>query len=148
MDVPPGLRIDVALKTPIQFGKSAVGDAVTAVALEKVKHNGMVIIPKGAIFSGRVSSLEKASHGEVYIVGLDFRLAEFAGTRAQLRAVVQRAGRIAPNPQLDVVMRPMDGQEGVRFLVQSPRSPMILPAGYLVLLRTVQSNSTEDKYKP
>ena len=148
IDLPLDVRIQVALKTPVQFGKSAVGDVVTAVALEKVKHKGKVLIPKGAIISGRVSSLEKASGGDVYVVGLDFHLAEFPGTRARFHSVIQRAGKIAPIPQLDVVMRPMAGQEGVKFFVQAPRGPMILPAGYLVLLRTVQSNSTEDKNKP
>lgn len=51
--VPPGLKIDVTLDTPIDIGKSGAGDRITATVQRPVKGQGFDI-PAGAKLIGRI----------------------------------------------------------------------------------------------
>src|SRR6202041_661211 len=51
--LPAGLTVEVRLQTPIQSGRSATGDPVTALVSRDVKKDGEIVAPKGAVLTGR-----------------------------------------------------------------------------------------------
>jgi len=74
-NVPAGLKMDVRLLTPLLWGKSAVGDAVTARVRRDAKVGKEVIIPKGSQLKGRLICLERranVSGGNAYLIAVRF----------------------------------------------------------------------------
>jgi hypothetical protein len=144
--LPPGVTIDVRLQTPIQSGRSATGDLVTALVGRDVKNHGEVVAPKGAVLTGRITRLEKRQgEQEYYIVGLDFSTIEFDNRSGEFRASLQDPGlaqnsrggpRREPARQqiMDDDIRDANPKAGSVFVVRS--SHVSLPRGHSMLWRT------------
>lgn len=82
--LPAGLSIAAALETPVLFGRSAVGDPVTAAVKSDVKRDGKVAIPKGALMHGRLTLLrEQNLRTNGYVVGIHFFAIEWPGHSAK-----------------------------------------------------------------
>ena len=80
----PGLTVRVKLKSPIDSKTAVVGDALEATIADDVNNRGDVLIPKGALLSGRIRRLEKRDDGTQYfIVGIEFDDLEFPGHHAR-----------------------------------------------------------------
>ena len=86
LQIPPGISMELKLETPITFEESAVGDTITARLDHAIKASGLSI-PKGAIVSGRIRSLEQYFEPEKYfLVSLEFSSVAFGDKRALFRA--------------------------------------------------------------
>jgi len=85
--LPAGTALYLILETPIDFAKSAVGDAVTARLDNSIKADGAVVIPKGARVNGRITRLERVA-GRIphYLLQLRFFAVEFGQSRADFTA--------------------------------------------------------------
>lgn len=59
LELPADLELELELRTPIEAGVTAVGDALEAVVARDVKRKGVVIFPKGAKVTGRIWKLER-----------------------------------------------------------------------------------------
>jgi hypothetical protein len=70
VELPGGLSLTISLETAIEIKSSAVGDPVEARLHGDVKHKGRVLLPKGAVVSGRISTLQIKT--EVTLLGLAF----------------------------------------------------------------------------
>lgn len=92
--VPGGLLLEVSLETPIASATSATGDPVTAVLRKAVKKNGAVIIPKGALLHGRITTLRRANGLDSvhHVVGLAFFEMEFPGAKGEIRVELDQIG--------------------------------------------------------
>ena len=87
VSLPAGLRFELVLRTPIISGQSVIGDALTAVVPSDVKRNKRVVIPKGAVASGRLLRLEKVFGKNDYtVVAIQFDTLAFDNKRARLVA--------------------------------------------------------------
>jgi len=87
VSLPPGLDLHLALTTPIEAGVTAVGDPLTATVLRAAKRQGEVIVPKGAVVTGRLALLKEGPRGVPhFVVGFAFDEITFDGKRAALRA--------------------------------------------------------------
>jgi hypothetical protein len=146
--LPAGLTIDVRLQTPIQSGRSATGDPVTALIGRDVKNHGEIVAPKGAVLTGRITRLEKRKgEQDYYIVGLDFSTIEFDNRSGEFRASLQDSG-LAQNSRggpgrgpgatrrrlMDDDIPDADPKAGSVFVVRS--SHVSLPRGHSMLWRT------------
>ncbi len=109
IELPAGLSLAIGLETALDLETARVGDLISAKVQSDVKHKGVVLVPKGAIISGRLRRLEKYTDDSAYfVVGLEFSELDFPGNRARFFAELQQitppAGteRIAkmPTPRL------------------------------------------------
>jgi hypothetical protein len=89
-----------------------VGDLITAALQSEVRYRGKSLLPKGALFKGRIRRLEKYSastsqfilglkFSEHFIVALEFSEVEFHGHRARFFGQLKR---IAPVPGLSTIL--------------------------------------------
>src|SRR5205823_6778985 len=94
IQLPPGVTVEVRLQTPIQSGRSATGDLVTALVGRDVKKGGEIVAPKGAVLTGRITRLEKrkGDQQDYYVVGLEFSTIEFDNRSGEFRASLQNSG--------------------------------------------------------
>jgi hypothetical protein len=84
ISLPQGVRLPVRLAHAIDSESAAVGDAVSAVVESRVEQKGGAVIPKGAVFRGRIRRFELyATPTDHYIVGLEFTDLEFPGYHAR-----------------------------------------------------------------
>ncbi len=146
--LPAGLTVEVRLQTPIQSGRSATGDPVTALVGRDVKKDGEIVAPKGAVLTGRITRLEKRKgEQDYYVVGLDFSTIEFDNRSGEFRASLQDSGLAqnsrsgpgrwqgAPRRQMmDDEIPDADPASGSVFVVRS--SHVALPRGHSMLWRT------------
>ncbi|MCS6952390.1 MAG: hypothetical protein RMK57_06960 [Bryobacterales bacterium] len=92
-ELPAGVDLELRLETPVDSETSFVGDPLRAVVARAVKKEGRVVVPKGAVVTGRLTRLERlASTPAHYVVGLEFYAIEFEGGRAPFRARLEQAG--------------------------------------------------------
>jgi len=148
IQLPAGLTVEVRLQTPIQSGRSATGDLVTALVGRDVKKNGQIVAPKGAVLTGRITRLEKRKGDQDYcIVGLDFSTIEFDNRRGEFRATLQDSGLVQTSRGVQgrgrgTVQRQMIDDDfpdaspatGSVFVIRTSR--VSLPRGHSMLWRT------------
>lgn len=92
-ELPAGITVELRLETPVDSESSFVGDPVRAVVARNVKKDGRLLIPKGALVTGRLTRLERlAAPASHYLVGFEFYAVEFDGARAPFRARLEQAG--------------------------------------------------------
>lgn len=86
--LPSELDIDIKLETPIDVAKSAVGDPLRAIVARDAKRKGQVIVPKGAVVTGRLVKLQRQPRDRFtfWIAGLEFNKVEFGDQFAELNA--------------------------------------------------------------
>jgi hypothetical protein len=92
--LPAGLELETNLASPIELGKTVVGDQVTATLSRDVRQDGKLLLPKGARFSGRLTRLERRqSHSLVYqVVGVVLDTMEAPGLRGEFLGTLEDAG--------------------------------------------------------
>jgi len=148
ISLPPGVSLEVRLQTPIRSGHSATGDPVTALVAHDVRKDGEIVVPKGAVLTGRITRLEKRKGlDDYYIVGLDFSSIEFDEGRGEFRAKLQNAGlaqppRSGPSRSRGAFRQEVEGDTAISgdaktggfFVVRSSR--VSLPRGHSMLWRT------------
>ncbi len=96
--IPQGTLITIELRTPVDSGKSAIGDPVEGMVYRAVKVKGEVLLPKGAIVEGRVTKtqrLETSQQGYFSMIGLEFQKAKLGSKFAQLSTGIEDGGSIA-----------------------------------------------------
>jgi len=148
IQLPAGLTVEVRLQTPIQSGRSATGDLVTALVGRDVKKDGQIVAPKGALLTGRITRLETRKGEQDYcIVGLDFSTIEFDNRRGEFRAMLQHSGlvqnsRVGPGRAQEAARRQtmdddiLDAHPAIGSVFVVHSSHVSLPRGHSMLWRT------------
>jgi hypothetical protein len=92
--VPAGEWIDVNLAAAIDAGKVAIGDPVSATVFRDVRKGAAVLIPKGAVLSGRITRMEKrnAAFGAYYVAGIQFVSIATGNGRADFLGILEETG--------------------------------------------------------
>jgi len=169
--LPDGLTIHLRLDKPVEFGKAAVGDPISATVDADVRQRGKTWLTKGSTISGRVRRLEKREPPESgVLIDLEFSETSQQGTRMRFNGTIaasdfveaktskSAAANIArPGhfPEASTLSSPMADQflpsevPGVAsFLVQS--NPPHIPAGFKMewkILRTKADRAKSDAKK-
>jgi hypothetical protein len=91
---------DVRLETEIDSRHSAVGDPVVAKLVEHIKHDRRIVVPKGAMLSGRILRLER--HRNVTVLDLRFSELESERVHAAFIATIQE---YVPSPPSGITTR-------------------------------------------
>ena len=89
------LLLSMRLETPVDSTHAAVGDPLRAIMESAVWHNGKLLIPKGAVVSGRIRRMEKrAIPAPHFVVGIEFFEIEMSRQRARFFADLKDIGPI------------------------------------------------------
>ncbi len=131
IELPGGLMLESRLRDTIDSDNAARGDLVYATVPADVKRSGVVIIPKGAVLTGRITRLETHEvRSAVYLgVGLLFHTIEFGGRRGEFSGELEAAGIGA-----DYFIR-HDGQPPEDLVYVKAQAERLL-AGTRLMLRT------------
>jgi hypothetical protein len=158
--LPEGVEFEVALETGIEAGRTAVGDEVRARVQKDAKLKKQVVVPKGALVTGRVRHLEKIGKGYPYfIVAVQFDRIEYENWRAEITPKLQRfnsylggGGRATRDPSalyprggVDIVTLPhLEFIPGVGvFYVKGGK--LIIPAGSRMTWETAKKTNGDEK---
>jgi hypothetical protein len=149
LHLPPDLRLELALETPIVDGQTAVGDPVTAILKRSVKLGSGLVAPKGALVHGRMTHLRRQQTSRPgWAIGMTFFEMEWPGTRAQLRATLEDMPSVSmlasSNADYRMLLRQIAYQEGIFLL---PGYRLTVPRGFLMTWRT-QPLQAEDNSDP
>jgi hypothetical protein len=92
VSLPPGLTVRMKLKSPIDSKAAVVGDALEATIVDDIGSHGDVLVPRGAVLTGRIRRLEKRDDGTQYfIVGIEFDDIDFPGHHARFFGALKSA---------------------------------------------------------
>ena len=132
-DLPEGLDIRLVLAKSVDLRKAAIGDPVPARVDHDVKKNGELVIPKGAMASGRITRIEK--YDRYSIVGIEFPEIEAPGMLARMKGNLDHTVGILPvtHPYSVRGRSPPHPGEGV-FPVND--NQLALPKGCIMFWRT------------
>jgi hypothetical protein len=86
--LPALLVVNTRLRTPIDSATAVVGDAISAVVESDVRQKGKLVIPAGAILTGRVRVLQKDGPDR-FIIGLEFTDLTFEDKHGRFIAELQ-----------------------------------------------------------
>jgi hypothetical protein len=94
IEIPSGVQIETRLRDAIAYATAARGDPVYAIAAADVKRAGHVILPKGAVLSGRITRVMSYTirSGVYFGIGLRFDSIESGGRRGTFSGIVESAG--------------------------------------------------------
>jgi hypothetical protein len=94
IELPPGLMIEARLKETINHATAARGDQVHTIVTSDVKRSGRVVVPKGAVLTGRIMRIgTQAQRSYMYLgLGLQFDTIEFGGRRGSFSGELTSAG--------------------------------------------------------
>jgi hypothetical protein len=101
IELPADLPLTVELTSTIESGRSAIGDKLAGVVQRDARWKGQIMVPKGAVLSGRLAHLERRSvasgRGEAtyFVVGIEFDTLEFASGRAEFLGRLDEIGAVA-----------------------------------------------------
>ncbi len=132
-DVPQGLDISLVLTDEIDLHTAATGDPVRARVERDVKQKGGIVIPKGAIATGRITRLEK--YENYSIIGMEFPEIDAPGIIARMKGTLDHTFGLSPI-RSRYTMRsrtPLQPGEGI-FTVNS--SQLRLSRGCIIVWRT------------
>ena len=91
VEIPADLMLTVGLETALDLETARVGDLISGKVQAVVKQKGGIIVPKGALVTGRLRRLEKYTDESPYfVVGLEFTEVAFPGSRARFFAELQQ----------------------------------------------------------
>jgi hypothetical protein len=154
IEIPPGIDLDLRLDTDVETGKSAVGDGLQATVMRDAKQKGQVVVPKGAVVSGRLVRLQYAGAERQprWIAGLEFSRIEFENTIAPFHA---RMSPVTPIGAFGLT-GPTGPLDEAHLREQPPGNPWIgilylrgergrIPAGTRLTWRTESHSSEEQK---
>ncbi len=103
--IPALLVCRTRLVTPIDSDKTSVGDSISANIAYDVRRKGEIVLPAGALLTGRIRVLQKDAANR-FLVGLEFTDVTFDGKHARFFADLQG----------------IDQTGGVRMLLQSAKT--------------------------
>ena len=106
--IPANMEFEVSLDSPVDSGRSMVGDAVTATLQQNIGHRHHLLFRKGAKLIGRILRLER--HGDHCEVDIRFSELESANARS------------AVNAHLETNTDQLDYQPLLRSLIQTSTS--------------------------
>ncbi len=89
-ELPPNLVFALVLESPIDSAVANDGDSIRARVARDVIVKKKIVVPKGAIVTGRVRRLERDQSG--WVLWLEFVELAFDGQRTVFRAALQSAG--------------------------------------------------------
>lgn len=91
LDAPGGVRLHLAIHSPVLLEDAAVGDPVSAVLLRTTRLPDGTVIPKNAFVHGRLMMLRKQQLARFsgYAVGLTFFEIESGSTRVRMGATLE-----------------------------------------------------------
>jgi len=79
----PGLRVHLKLKSAVD-SNAVIGDQIQASVANDITQHGEVVVPKGAVITGRIRRMEKHEEASRYfIVGVEFDDIDFPGHHAR-----------------------------------------------------------------
>ena len=95
VDLPAGVLVPVMLETAIDSRTASVGDLLHARVWRDVRHNGSLLLPKGAAIRGRLLRLDRRSSPEPYfVVGIEFSAVEWENARAEFAGELTECGKM------------------------------------------------------
>ena len=93
IQLPAGLAFEIQLEKALDSSRAAVGDPLTGRVQGAVKQDGKVLIPKGALVSGRILRLlKRTTPVEYFVVSIAFTSLEAKGARAEMVARLAAIG--------------------------------------------------------
>lgn len=132
-ELPKGVDLELSLLAAIDLEKAAIGDPVRARVDRDVKKDGRILIPKGAIASGRITRLER---NEKYsLVGLEFPEIEAPGILARMKGDVTNTVGVGPVSQRISIHGRSAKQPG-EGLIPVNQTQLRLPKGCIMFWRT------------
>jgi len=149
ISLPEGLLLELHLQTPILPAQAARGDQVTAVVGRNVKHNGMVLIPKGALAHGRfLGSQRQAGRVPSIAFHLEFTEVSYDGKTVNLAAVLEDCGPVALPGTRTAVGKPAAAPArtslaGAAPVIVMQGSRLDLQRGFRMIWRTIPMRNGE-----
>jgi len=137
LEMPAGLLLDVALESPIEQGRAAVGDPITAILKKPVTFGDGLSAPKGAVLHGRITFLRHLQGATGWVVGLTFVEMEWKDTRAKLQvklAVIPSLLQLTSRSPRYRALVAQTALEPDMFIVPEPR--LSLTRGFAMQWRT------------
>jgi hypothetical protein len=134
LKLPPNLELTLRLAKEIDLDKAGIGDSVRAVVDTDVKLKKQIVLPKGAIATGRISRMER--HPDFIVVGFVFSDVEAGSAHTQLDLIFDRLGAtVGPTTRFRNVSlnAPVRGDEALVILPSGSRR---LSQGILMFWRT------------
>ena len=97
LDLPAGLMVAIDLQSAIDSATAHVGDLLSGRVADDVRRKGEIIIPKGALVTGRIRSLVRVRSPEpAFDLTIELSEVEWANTRAELYGeLLRESGRVA-----------------------------------------------------
>jgi hypothetical protein len=124
--------VELEITEAVDLRTAAIGDLVRARVQRDVKQKGEVIVPKGAVSTGRISRLEKYETGT--IVGMEFPEIEAPGILARMKGNLDHAVGLEPVRGFGMHVRtPRLSGEGLFPIKPTQRH---LPRGCIMFWRT------------
>jgi hypothetical protein len=144
--IPPDIRIESRLQTELDSASLAIGDQFDAIVTRPVRHNGVVVVPRGARILGRVARLERPGkpYGCIGVV-LQPETIEFQGREGPFRADQV----LPPQPEYrtrDILQGPTSVPDRFCPIPPEPGRAMVLvntqhfqvAQGYSIMWRTAE----------
>ncbi len=133
--LPIGLPIELALEAPIDTGKAAAGDLISAKVMKPVRRSGSgdVVIPAGAIVRGRITRMEHHMLPRPYfLVAISYNRLVRGDISSPFAAKYD--GSMELGKQLGAALhsrsRGLEFWDVGTFLFPSNKPTFVLPAGY------------------
>ena len=124
LELPGGLDFTLSLAEALELKNSAVGDPVAARLQNDVKHKGHVLIPKGAVVSGRVTTLQKTT--EVTSLGLTFSEITAEGLHASVKLSLDNVIGVGRVSLRGAHFRPVAASPGEGIVLVPSTQPRIM----------------------
>jgi hypothetical protein len=86
VDLPGGLTVKMELESGFDSATAAIGDPVRARVVENVRRGGKPILPKGAIVTGRIRSMEREARAGGFLLGIELTGVRWENNRAEFHA--------------------------------------------------------------
>ena len=127
--VPAGLRLEMALSTPISSARgSKLDDPITAVLTEPLQSEEKIYFPAGAQLTGRISAIERHTWEffDFWVVGMAFDWIVSGSSRAAFHAQLEDV-RLPPEgynflPYFHLQATERSSWNGIRLELKPPKS--------------------------
>lgn len=123
VELPEGAELVLALSEAIELKSSAVGDPVEARLEGDVRFKKKLLLPKGAIATGRISTLRRNS--EYTTLGMIFTDISAEGLHASVKLSLDRTLGVARVPNRNLQSRPIAPNPGEGLVVVPPIQPRL-----------------------
>ncbi len=133
--LPIGLPVEIALESPIDTGKAAAGDPVSAKVIKPVRRSGSgeILIPAGAMVRGRITRMERHILPRPYfLIAISFNRLTRGDISSPFAAKYDGSEKLARDlgAQLHLRSRGLEFWDVGTFLFPSNKPTFVLPAGW------------------